>query len=69
MARTVVFTDQDMEDTVEPVMEIMDALADAVLVTIMTTRIKGVTPRDGKALAKSYRELADKILRFAKEDY
>lgn len=57
----VEFTDEEMETTVEPVMEVVDALVDALMVTIPT-------PGSENEVRKAWRLLADKVLRFVKEE-
>lgn len=57
----VEFTDEEIEETVEPVMEVVDALVDALLSTFDT-------PASEKQVRKAWHILADKVLRFAKED-
>lgn len=64
--KDVEFTDEEIEETVEPVMEIVDAFSNALLATIR----QAVEPSNGgaKAVQVEWRVVADKVLRFIKEE-
>lgn len=57
----VEFDDSEIEEIVEPVMEVVDAFADALHHTLYGNPTK-------KSIRSAWRVLADKILRFVKEE-